>query len=244
VLVAAPSKLDEVRFGRKEWQCLEIAYRHKVPVSVRKRIRQATQRYAAAARFEHDAASAADARKYLVKIRKAATDLGALITPVDDREDGPAYARHLLLNHIRDERLGRVGGTLLPSGKRDPRSRDPLSALIAVVRSCVTACDSGCAELDNPDFVMREGESWDRWICDLTAILERQELPVAASKGKSNYDRASPFVSLVLALQDSLPFNRHRHSHLACAKAIGLARQAARHAERGGLTARAPNLGS
>jgi len=100
-------------------------------------------------------------------------------------------------------------------------------SLRVLLSSLAAACTSALAEMESSPS-HREGACWDRWICDLTTILDAVGHPTAASKGrgKSKSDSTSAFVSFVLKLQDCVPKEARRHNTLdGLASAISRARK-------------------
>ena len=134
--------------------------------------------------------------------------------------DGRFYAIHLLRNHIRDERLG------------DPTSlpyRDPLATFSNVISSFVIACKRSLREMSDPNRAeFKKGEAWNKWICDLAAILEPSGLTTSARKDfdKRKQERPSRFVVLVSALQEYVPAQcRRTCSEAGMATAISRAKR-------------------
>ena len=227
VLVASSLvHFDPVTISDELWLAAEAKYKQLITADVRQRIEEVTQQYVARAIFEHGAVPVSDARNYLGKIRLAAERLRDLVSLRPGEVDGPWYARHLLMNHIRDKRLGNVRPKMLKSGRRDPRNlNDPIAALVAVLTSCDAACVSALSELDNPNYSVAEGEAWGGWIRQLTAIMKDAGLRAGAAKDIGHEEDPSPFVFLVQRLQRALPVVQHTQSAGALAKAINAARR-------------------
>jgi hypothetical protein len=214
VLMAALGKIEPVAFSAVDWRRIEREFGQKVPPEVRKLLEDETLQFIAGSRFEKEAAPAEASRGEINKIRRAVEDLLKLLAP-SRTLDGAHYAKHLLLNHLDDDRLGH-----LPVG-------NPLTALTLVLTSCVAACDSALNELRDPGYTIREGEAWTRWIRRLTKILRDHELPTTVAKSKGINDTQSPFVRLIACFQDRVPSECKRHalSGMAVAKAISAAQR-------------------
>jgi hypothetical protein len=203
-----------VKAPRFDWQLIEKAYGFSLSRPVRQKLRGVSIEYASNASLELTLAPVADACREIKRVLVAAEQLGDAIPELSGTCDGAWYARHLLMNHIRDPAL--------PDPSVRPY-RDPVQVLSQILASCLTACHSSLKELDNPDWSVEEGQAWKRWINRLTIILSGANLPISARK-----DEAVPsaFVSLVHELQSCLPLvcRRHTQSNQALALAIGRAR--------------------
>jgi hypothetical protein len=212
------------------WEAIETDFARCISTDVRQRVEEATRQYVASAAFEIDTVPLAAPRAHLDKIRRALERVRELLS--HGSRPGPDYARHLLQNHIRDERLGGWASNSLKS--TGPYWIDPIAALIDVLNSCTAGCASAVRELDDPDFSVAEGEAWDRWIGQLAAILTEAGLRVGVAKHAAYEERPSAFVSLVDRLQKSLPSFavRHAQSLGALAKAINSARRGTHAAQR------------
>jgi hypothetical protein len=225
VLMASFGPLDPVQISNGDWKRIEALFKRPIPPNVRAAIEKTTQEFVGAAIFELHAVPVADARVELKEIQTAAERLRNRISSRPGPLNAATYAKHLLLNHIRDDRLGDPRGRVLESGKLDPKSiAGPINALIGILNSCALACESALKELEDMDYSMREGDAWGRWICRLKAILKDHGLPTTARKDTDkNRDKESPFVSLVWELQSLAPEQCRRHTLniWALSKAIG-----------------------
>jgi hypothetical protein len=106
-----------------------------------------------------------------------------------------------------------------------------MKALLGVITSFEIACERALAELSDPNRAeMREGEAWEKWIHELSAILDESGLPTTARKDSDKQKDCSPsfFVAFVRELQKCVPAACwRRRSDSALATAIGSARKIA-----------------
>src|SRR5262245_38464161 len=116
-----------VKCPQFDWQLIEEAYGRPLDQTVRQRIQEVTIEFASDAIFELTVAPVADARKEIERILSAAERLREAIPEPSAPVDGAFYARHLLMNHIRDP--------LLPNPTVMPY-RDPVQAVSQILTSC------------------------------------------------------------------------------------------------------------
>ena len=210
-----------IEISEPDWQRIESQYGQQLSSELRQQIQKVTQVFASSAMHEVTAAPVFDARKAIKKLSSAAGQLRDLVAQ-QAGSGGGQYAIHLLMNSIRNDRLG------------DPKSRpyqDPIKAFSEVISSFVMACEQSLNELKDPNRgEFREGEAWDEWVCKLGATLEASDLPTAARKDsdKQRARGASPFVALIRELQMCVPAPCRRHcSDTGLATAVARARQPA-----------------
>ena len=210
-----------IEISESDWQRIESQYGQRLSSEIREKIQQVTQVFASSAIFEVTAAPVMDARKAIKRLSSAAAKLRDLLAQ-QAGSGGGQYAIHLILNYMRNYRLG------------DPESlryHDPIKAFSEVISSFVMACEQSLNELKDPNRgEFREGEAWDEWVCKLGATLEASDLPTAARKDsdKQRARGASPFVALIRELQMCVPAPCRRHcSDTGLATAVARARQPA-----------------
>jgi hypothetical protein len=185
-----------------QWAEIEKAYGHKLSAPIRLKVLRVTTSFVLFEPFARAAPPLATAEKRAQAIKKSVEKFfGDLFS---EPSDATVYADDVVDRHF-DRRMPQLRALLL---------------------SLWASCNSSLAELKtSPGH--REGGHWGQWIRDLTTILDRAGLPVAASKGrgKSKSDLPSSFVSFVLKLQNCVPDGAHRHKTVdAVATAIVRAR--------------------
>jgi hypothetical protein len=178
-----------LEFGASDWQRIEKASGLQLLPGVRDEIAVVTAEAQAASFMEMNADRAGDAKEHLVEFREA---VKRLVDAIPARNFGAtSYARGLVYNRMRGDSW------------RDPQSpayfEDPVETLARRLESWVAACDDAIAELDNPDFVIREGEGWNLWIIRLTRIFRNNGLPTGVRS--DDLGSPSPFVLLVDQIQ-------------------------------------------
>jgi hypothetical protein len=128
--------------------------------------------------------------------------------------DGAFHALQLFQRHLVDPKI---------------RGRRKLSALTNIMTSVVVACEKAHEEMLCDPSSHQRGDSWNRWIVNLSEILQRNGLPTAARKDATlnKSGRPSPFVLFVEELQKSFSeiFRRRIHSAGALTEAICRARR-------------------
>ena len=209
-----------VRITEEDWVRLEAAYRRPIPPNIRQDLTDLTTEHVASVHFELAAASVADARKELERLRNAIIQLRDLVH-ASGPLDAAHYARHLLINHVRDPGLGAI--RLSSKGRLE--SNNPLKELTRILQVYLQACDSAAVELADPDYSVEVGESWDRWICRLTDRLASSRFPTGV---RNDEEGISPFMSLIQQLQMVIPEEarqHHRSTLRALAQAIARARR-------------------
>ena len=219
--VARLGKLWRFDISTDDWRRIEGAYRRRLSDLVRRELEGETRNFLGTSMMEKKAAPVGDAKETLRRIRTAAASLGKTIPAITSANLARVYARNLLHSRLRT-----------PESWDDPHDpayfQDPLADLATVLVRLAAACDNALAQLNDPDFSIGEGEGWRRWIIRITEILKRHSLPTGVRK--DGLGRPSAFVMLVREIQKRLPseHRRHVHSTAAAAKAIQMARRAAK----------------
>jgi hypothetical protein len=163
------------------------------------------------AALEQNAPMSRDVLNRIAEIRRGALDFKLLLNKLPDETE--RYIR----NHLQQE-IKRLG----------PPQAD-MRTTVQIAGRLVTACDRVSQRLRHSEGFV-DGDAWRHFIIRLTNILKNAKLPTGAaqSRDKSKGDGVSPFVSLVIALQSTLPkkFRRHdRADPLSLGKEINRARQ-------------------
>jgi len=195
-----------------DWETIQAAYGYPLTKPLRREIELTTVRFVARALFERGAVSVDDARNALNHVLSTAQQLIDAISLQGERVDGATHAARLIRYNIHDE--------WLPSLTDEPY-QDPLGVVSHILTSCVTACRTSLEKLEDPGWIVQEGNAWRLWIKDLSEILAKASLTVAARKDDAD---PSPFVSLVKELQLSLPAQCRRHVQSDQALALAIAR--------------------
>jgi hypothetical protein len=197
-----------------DWPRLEKGYASKIGYDERKLFEFATARYRWLAEMERKAQPWVGVGKKISAIRRTAQELlGLLEGPSDLIIENAAMGRKEtgLPNLFPSQRGGNsdvdatVGHLIrqqlvLPSLR--PFGGDHFAAAVRNIESMSLAL-SKC-DLSQIKGHQKQGQAWDHWVCELTAIAEHAELPFGVSKDPRSASD-SPFVCLVAALQDLLP---------------------------------------
>jgi hypothetical protein len=190
------------------WAAIEMVYGHPLSAAVRTLIYRATANFVLFEPFERVVAPVSEARDRIRSVKKAAEAFfHSLNVP---SPDATVFADNLVDIYFHQSRHGSAGD---------------LKQLSDVLISVACACNSALQELDN--FAgHRDGECWNRWIRELTKILEDANCPTGVSKS----GQATPFQRLVTKLQECIPGEARRHigptvTTMAAAAAILRARE-------------------
>jgi hypothetical protein len=218
--VATPDAgIPIISFTNDEWQKIEAAYGHSVPVSAREQIQSVTCKLVLSAEVERVARPVRESEERLAHIKRATIELcDALFkNPQDEGWDSRVYAYRLLERNVRG--AGMAG-----------RRRHSLRALERRLVSLIAGCDLALAQLQSPkNQGPRKGDAWGEWVRGVSETTEAHGLPTGASKGKDRNKTKTPpsaFVTLIGELQGLIPdkYRRSTHSVGALAAAISSAR--------------------
>jgi hypothetical protein len=199
----------------EEWQRLEGILGQVLSPGIREEVIEATDRFLRFAVFEFTREPFDEASSRLNALRKASNDFLSALVEAARGGDGAFHALQLFQRHLVDPKI---------------RGRRKLSVLTNIVTSVVVACEKAHQEVFcDVSSGHQRGDSWNRWMVNLTEILERNDLPTAARKDATlnKSGRPSAFVLFVEELQKSFSerFRRGTHSAGALTEAIGRARR-------------------
>jgi hypothetical protein len=224
------------------WKKIEAKYGKELSKNVRQRIVDAMNEYLCSVDFERNAIPAKKATTLIASIKAEANKLQASSNKLRELlstsgEQTGFYVQHLIREYFHadnDPTLGMYspapnGLVLEPDDQLFHVLRKALFPLSnvnpdGVLDSLISACEMALSadddEKDHRPF--RAGSAWEAWICSLTAIAESNGLPWKVSKGHVAPDKASPFIRLVIVLQEHIPrgARQHTHSMAAFSKAI------------------------
>jgi hypothetical protein len=90
----------------------------------------------------------------------------------------------------------------------------------------IEACNKAIEELES-ESGFQSGRQWERWIQNLTTILNENDLPTRVRKDSDKAAKPSPFVRFIKRLQHEIipPDFRREHSCFALAEGITRARR-------------------
>jgi hypothetical protein len=223
LLFALTSGEPAIDITNEDWLRIEEAYGHELPAVVRRQIFEATTSFVYFEVFDRLAEPRHWAAKRVERVRKAA---GQFYKSLLDGSPGVArvFADHLITKHFKDPRLA---------------DGNQLEHLYGVLTSLLVACNLAAGEVNDPNLQgHHKGEYWERWIRQLTSIIEGEGLPSDARSDSDKLagDESPAFVAFVDELQNCAPgeVRRHSTSKLALARAIERARSRRRDTE--GLT--------
>jgi hypothetical protein len=145
-------------------------------------------------------------------------------------------ARKSAVAGYTDEFIGVLFLQFFSEGKieepRKPNIDSRPSVVTETLSALLRACDAAAKHwkaLSQETWIWQDGEAWNRWIVELTDLMERNRLPIAASISQPKLADAntSPFVRFVKELQHSIPkkYRRSYHSDVALNEAIKRARR-------------------
>ncbi len=209
----------KLSISNDDWQRIESAYGHAVPTNARERIHEALLEFLRFVESEQVAHPVSEARKRVERVKKAATEFKTAIFEQDVGLDARTYANHLIKLHFRDARIR--------------NSRDGLRTVAKLMTSVIVACNRALQDLKHPgNWGPKRGDTWEKLVRDLTAVLKRHRLPTEVRKDsdKTKTGKPSPLVSFMRELQSCLPpeHRRAEHSEIALADAIYRARRVGR----------------
>ena len=213
--LSVASAVGEIEFNLSEtaWSRVEKAYARSLSKKAKFQITKSTITFLEFEKLERNAEPLAWTEEKIEKIKEAAAKLSGELRRCAKGDDTLLNAKY----HINANWCS--------------RSNHKFSDLDELLFQLSVACCRAIEEVgETPESGFREGEAWDEWIRALTKIIERYNLPSAASKGSDkSVGRVSPFVVLVHELQRCLlGGRRHTHSRGALAQAISRARATGR----------------
>jgi hypothetical protein len=193
------------------WQKLEAALGHVIPERARASITLATNEFLKFAEAESKAGSMEDARRRLKRLWSAAHGFRSAIEERALDDPTRCYVDEWLEMSYEGMNLGDLQDQYVAK----------LSAYLA---RFLDACDLTLQRLEQDaryDYWL-EGEAWEHWIRQLTAILKEHDLPTAARKDRRSdkSGEASPFALFVFELQSLLPRKLIRSQHSRGALAV------------------------
>jgi hypothetical protein len=213
-LVSGDTQHPVIQLDDTAWQRIETACRWSLQSRVRLDIARATKAFLLLESLERSTSTAAATRVVLESYDKAASRFfHTVFTDPSGSSDAGVYAHDLIeLNFERSR-----------SEKEEAALFDALSDLL---RAFHIACNVSLRQLTTS---FGSGNAWQSWVCRLSDIIDKAELPATARKdvgGKSKRDTQSSFTLFVWALQKCLPerCRRHADSQAALADAITQAR--------------------
>jgi hypothetical protein len=221
----------QISMSKANWQHVEAAYGSVVAPEVRQHIQEAMLKLLSSVEVEFVALPAAQARKRIERIRKAAIGLRKVLidNPQDDEWDARYYADRLIHQRLNDSQINVSEHTSDCFSTVDPPAwndrQDAQSFLAAPSGLLIEACDQAIKYLEeNPG--RRAGDAWNSWVCRISEIVEAHQLPNAVAKITEDQE-ASPFVLLISNLQDFIPegYRRSTFSKVALTEAITRARR-------------------
>jgi hypothetical protein len=200
-----------------DWPSIESEYGRSISPIARQSIVDAMRSFLLHVEAEQAAASIADAKEYIERIKTACVAAQCAIGNRPDPDVG-SYAHHLI---NRQHHLLVTGVTLPASDSSSaeipeaiPDALQAFSAdagtLERAAEIIVKACDRSLESLGGsiPDRGRRKGETWDNWVFSVGQICEQYCLPTKVRKDQST-SRAdntrsgidSPFVRLIRKLE-------------------------------------------
>src|SRR5262249_27400452 len=137
----------------------------------RRQILKATVLFVHFEAAERSAELRAPAVKRIGEVRKAATQIKVLLGGPET--DAEFYAKRLIRKHFQNRRL---------------RKRKALDDLLGILTSLVDACILAARKINSPDDRgFRKGECWEKWICELTNIVKKHDLPTGVRKDSDKF---------------------------------------------------------
>jgi hypothetical protein len=218
-----------------EWREIENAYGRELPARVRRLVIGATTTFVHWDGVEQSAELllvAIERAKAIKEATMALRDMLGLVLKTESQ----VWCDHLIKKHLdglspqnrkqtlelaRRERSRKERSEISDqeifryalSGRANQK-RGSIAGIVDVLTSLSLACGQALQDMHHPRLRgYRGGEAWDQWIRDLTKIMRDHELPVGVSKGEDRSTEESPFVLLVVALQncECVPHKAHRH---------------------------------
>jgi hypothetical protein len=205
-----------------QWQLVEKAWRSAIPARARAEIYAATLDLVATAEFEASAESANDAVPILKSLLRDAGRISEAIS-WESAAPGARFARHLLLNHLKSDRLGSIDNYLKndPRGirrrgsKESLRPADPVQGFEEVLLAFRDACEQALSKTKDPRWSVDLGDAWEVWVQRLFAAL------IGTASLRKRGDLLA-FIAVIGQLQAWVPdkCRGHTQSTDALAKAV------------------------
>ena len=210
--IALIGPVEEFTATDEQWSKFEKALDKPIPQPVRERIRERTSTYMSGAQAEMKAAFAGDYKKRLAEIEELTTRLRTLLFHGSENLDTLAAATALagldeLIPQAHEGEDIYEGEDILAAALNAPYVETKRAALENALGRVALNCHMEIHHRDAPGFV--EHEAWDVWIAALGKIMREAQLPYGIAT--SAYERTSPFVRFVDALQGLLPEPLRRH---------------------------------
>jgi hypothetical protein len=197
--------VPSVRLDSTDWSRIEREYGSDLSGNVRDKILSHTQFFVKLAVFENAAAPSEPAAKRLKDLRTSAQKLLRLVDPASclPRNSAALYADELIGLHLYQKVL------------HPARNHEYLAPFAKEVQSFDNACWLALDEMNRtskPGY-WPSGVAWNDWIVNLTNTLSAHNLPISVRKDsdKNNTGRPSPFVRLIIELQNFVPKACHRY---------------------------------
>jgi hypothetical protein len=194
-----------------DWLAVERACGCSFPRKTRDEMQKVTRDFIYWASAETRAELLSTAQECILAWKGAADDFDRALYGQPE-SDARSYARHLVTKYFIDRRFRRT---------------DLFQDLSGVLSDFIGACSHALNEDGaSEDRGFRQGESWERWVRDLTKVLKENGFPTAVRT--DDLGDKSRFTWLVVSLQELVPAKVRRlcATRLAAGKAIQRARQA------------------
>jgi hypothetical protein len=195
-----------------DWPTIE-AYGYQFSRKERDEIQSVTGEFVYWASLEARAKPESEARDCVLVWKRAAENFDRTLY---GQPEGDARwdAKGRVATHFTDRRF-----------RRTDLFQDLSTVLSDFIGACSQALKEYEASDDAADHGFCVGESWERWVRDLTRVLKKNGFPTYVRSDDLGFK--SPFTMLVLSLQELVPAELRRpcSSELAMGKAIQRARK-------------------
>lgn len=212
-LLRSGASLDELSLDRRR---VEQAFGRTLPDVAWKQIAIVTMLYCSMCSALKNTAPAREVARQVEKLGRVVGDLECMLL---DSIDRPA---EVISADFDFERLHAIDKSFFEFDSYPPVYQDALylrfTSVLGGVRELIALVKHDLAAIQLDD-----DWPWEPWIVWLTSIMREHSLPDGARQ--DDMGQVSPFVALVLSLQEQLPFHQHTHSPQALAKAINKVRR-------------------